>query len=53
MGRDPYLSSGNCIRILWQKMKYIQIIGLKWIHVDSDQINYILSLSQFQAIFYP
>ncbi len=38
MGRGPYLSPGNCIRILWQKMKCIRTLGHKWIHMDSDKI---------------
>ncbi len=39
LGWGPYLSRGNCIGILWQKMKCIRILGHKWIHMDSDHIN--------------
>ena len=40
LGRGPYLlpGTGNCIRILWQKVKCIRILGHKWFHVDSDHI---------------
>ena len=40
MGRGPYLSPGNCIGILCQKMKCIRILDHKWIHMDSDQIGF-------------
>ncbi len=39
VGRGPYLSLGNCIHILWQKTNCSQILGHKWIHMDSDQIT--------------
>ncbi len=42
LGRGPYLSPGNCICILWQKIKCIRILGHKLIHKDSDQIPSIL-----------
>ena len=38
LGSDPYLPTGNCIGILWQKMKCIRILVHKWIRMDSDQI---------------
>ena len=35
-GLGPYLSQGNCIRILWKKWNVFG--GHKWIHIDSDQM---------------
>ncbi len=49
IGWGPYLSRGNCIRILWQKMKCIQILGHKWIHMDSDQINVFSACLNFKT----
>ena len=47
LGWGPYLSPDNCIRILWQKLKCIRILGHNWIHMDSDQNNWIHGFLQF------
>ncbi len=49
LGWGPYLSRGNCIRILWQKMKCIRILGHKWIHMYSDQINIFSACHNFKT----
>ncbi len=49
LGLGPYLSRGNCIRILWQKMKCIRILGHKWNHMDSDQINVFSACHNFKT----
>ncbi len=51
MGGGPYLSLGNWIHILWQEMKCILILGHKWIHMDSDQINIFTACHNLKNLY--